>query len=143
MAEPASVVALALAVSASTVILPVTMVWVVMHADEIGEHAMALARRCHLARPRPVLTYDPPIERIAADLRRISTELRQAGRGTSAVVRQGLRMAYDDKLTDACRALGLPHALGELTEGMDRELERIRVEGLLEQAGLRIRSTVP
>ena len=39
----------------------------------------------------------------------------------------------------ACRALEVPNALGELGEGMDRELERLRMEAELERAGLRFR----
>ena len=38
--------------------------------------------------------------------------------------------AYDDRLRAACRALGIPEHLAELT-GVDREIERVRVEGVL------------
>ena len=46
--------------------------------------------------------------------------------------------AYDDRLGVACGQLGIEQHLGELT-GMDLDLERIRVEGLLEAAGLAFR----
>lgn len=42
---------------------------------------------------------------------------------------------YDEALCAACRCLGLPEHLGELT-GLDLEIERLRVEGALTDAGL-------
>ena len=42
---------------------------------------------------------------------------------------------YDDALIAACLCLGVAHHLGELT-GLDREIERLRVEGALIDAGL-------
>jgi hypothetical protein len=142
MARSASIVVLGLAVSVLAAMLPMALIWAVIHADEIAESVVAFGRRCHLLPPPRILTYDPPIERTAADLRRLSAEMRQVPRGTSAVRRRGLQMAYDDKLTEACRSLGVRHWLGELGEGTDRELERMRVEAALEEAGLRFRPPV-
>jgi hypothetical protein len=45
--------------------------------------------------------------------------------------------AYDERLSIACRELEIPEQLHEL-EGMDLELERLRVEGRLEAAGLHL-----
>jgi|SRR6476660_6154139 len=76
----------------------------------------------------------PPIERITADLHRLH-------RQRSGVARQSLvwacavREAYDEHLQQACRALNVPEYLGEL-HGFDRDIERIRVEGALQEAGL-------
>jgi hypothetical protein len=42
---------------------------------------------------------------------------------------------YDDALVAACLCLGVTHHLDELT-GLDREIERLRVEGALIAAGL-------
>jgi len=42
---------------------------------------------------------------------------------------------YDDALIAACLCLGVEHHLDELT-GLDREIERLRVEGALIDAGL-------
>jgi hypothetical protein len=42
---------------------------------------------------------------------------------------------YDDALIAACLCLGVSHHLHELT-GLDREIERLRVEGALIEAGL-------
>ena len=52
--------------------------------------------------------------------------------------RRGTTAAYDDLLVHAARALGVPDTLTGLPEGTDREAERLRVEHLLAQAGLRL-----
>ncbi|MEV5763088.1 hypothetical protein AB0L34_00705 [Micromonospora sp. NPDC052213] len=75
-----------------------------------------------------------PLEQLAADLRRLR------GQGASTDGRQPVwhgtvLRAYDDRLRLACRALGITEHLTEL-EGVDLELERVRVEGLLHTAGL-------
>ena len=119
--------------------LPVATLWVLLHADEIGERAVALGRRLRLVPPPRILTYDPPVERLAADLRRLSAGIRDIPQGMSNVRRRGMLLAYDDLLMSACRALDVPHSLNELGQGMDRDLERLRVESCLEEAGLRFR----
>ncbi|MGC5017030.1 hypothetical protein [Micromonospora sp. DT47] len=75
-----------------------------------------------------------PLELIAADLRRLGGHRLAAG-GRSAVWHGSVIDAYDDRLRAACRALGITEHMTEL-EGVDREIERVRVEGLLEAAGL-------
>ncbi|HEX6500727.1 MAG TPA: hypothetical protein VF054_17105 [Micromonosporaceae bacterium] len=76
----------------------------------------------------------PPIERIAADLRRLRRQ--RTGLATrSAVWQSAIDNAYDDRLSLGCRVLGVDEYLGELT-GLDREIERVRLEGLLQEAGL-------
>ena len=80
----------------------------------------------------------PPIERVAADLRRVHRLLAGYPSGTPAARRFGTRQAYDELLTVACRQVGVPHRLGELPEGMDREIERLRVEQSLRERGLAV-----
>jgi hypothetical protein len=58
--------------------------------------------------------------------------------GTPAARRFGTRQAYDELLVQACRQVGVPHQLGELPEGMDREIERLRVEQSLRERGLAV-----
>jgi hypothetical protein len=48
-------------------------------------------------------------------------------------------LAYDDLLCSACRALSVPHSLDRMPPGWGRDVERVRVETSLEQAGLCIR----
>ncbi|MGN9889687.1 hypothetical protein [Micromonospora sp. L31] len=81
-----------------------------------------------------------PLERIAADLRRLGGH-RLAARSRSVVWHASVIDAYDDRLRAACRALAITEHLTEL-EGVDREIERVRVEGLLAQAGLALPAAV-
>ena len=52
------------------------------------------------------------------------------------VRRRGVQMAYDDVLQDACRAVNVPESLDNVPEGLDKELERARIELALKAAGL-------
>jgi hypothetical protein len=90
-----------------------------------------------LRRPPPPPAH-PPIQELAADLRRVHRLLAQFAPGTPMARRVGTRQAYDALLADACEAVEIPHRLGELPEGMDREIERLRVEESLRTAGLGI-----
>jgi hypothetical protein len=79
-----------------------------------------------------------PIEWLARDLRRLDRQRRggvtlESVRWQAAVIR-----AYDERLCLACRCLGVTENLSPL-DGLDREIERVRVEGALEAAGLRLR----
>ncbi|MDM4722230.1 hypothetical protein QTQ03_22550 [Micromonospora sp. WMMA1363] len=75
-----------------------------------------------------------PLEQLAADLRRLGSQ-RVGANGRSAVWHGAVLRAYDERLRLACAALGISQHLDELT-GVDREIERVRVEGLLHRAGL-------
>jgi hypothetical protein len=76
----------------------------------------------------------PTIEQIAADLRRLHLQ-RLGVAGRSQVWQSAVRQAYDDRLRLACACLGVAEHLCEL-EGVDLEIERLRVEGELQAAGL-------
>lgn len=81
-----------------------------------------------------------PLEQIAADLWRLREY--RVGRGGRPVVWPLLLIqAYDDRLRMACRCLGVTEHLAEL-EGVDREIERVRVEGELHAAGLPLPAAV-
>ncbi|MEV4703676.1 hypothetical protein [Actinoplanes sp. NPDC049316] len=80
----------------------------------------------------------PCLEEVAADLRRLRRQ-RSGGPTTgSALWLAAVVRAYDDRLLIASEAYGVQHHLNEL-EGMDRELERMRVEERLRAAGLQLR----
>jgi hypothetical protein len=82
------------------------------------------------------------IQRIAADLRRLEralTTLEGADDPGSEVRREALRKAYETRLQDACRSLGVAEHLDGLS-GLDREIERLRIESVLESEGLVLRS---
>lgn len=76
----------------------------------------------------------PPIEQLARDLRRLRRHL--AGVATrNRTWHEAVCQAYDDRLRLACRCLGVPQQLDAL-DGLDLEIERIRVEGALRAEGL-------
>ncbi|HUQ59300.1 hypothetical protein [Lentzea sp.] len=89
-------------------------------------------------RPSPLVPEHRPIERIAADLRRVRRSRACFGPGESAIKKIGARQAYDALLVQACAALGVEHRLRELPEGVEREVERFRVESRLRDQGLSV-----
>ena len=81
----------------------------------------------------------PPIQQIAADLRRLNRH--RLGVATrSPVWFTAVQRAYDDRLRQASLQLRVEEHLTEL-EGIDLEVERVRVEGLLEAGGLVLRDS--
>jgi hypothetical protein len=78
----------------------------------------------------------PPIEEVAADLRRLGRQ-RSGAASSSPFWFAAVERAYDERLTLACRELEIPQYLTELA-GIDLDIERLRVEGQLEAAGLRL-----
>lgn len=96
----------------------------------------AIVDRHRRRKPRPAHL---PIERLAADLRRVDRAMRDLPDGVSIVRRRGTQQAYDALLRQACDALRVPAELDTLPDGLDRDLERARVEVELQRAGLVIR----
>ena len=95
-------------------------------------------RRCPVAAV-PTVPAGRPLERVAADVRRLRAlvvaERCGPHRGTSALRRQATRLAHVDVLAEACRCLGVEHALPRL-QGVERDLEVLRVEAALAVRGL-------
>lgn len=90
------------------------------------------------ATPAPPVPIGPPIEKVAADVRRLHRELECLPSGTSFVRASGVARAYDYVLSLACQQLEVPTRLMELPEGRPRILERLRLEFLLGECGLRV-----
>jgi hypothetical protein len=89
--------------------------------------------------PRTETVVGPTIEQIAADLRRLDRQ-RHGGIATESTAwLAAVLRAYDERLRLASRCLGVAEHL-EMLEGIDREIERVRVEGKLQAAGLALRS---
>lgn len=87
-----------------------------------------------LALDEPPAPVGPPIEQIAADLRRLNRQ--RLGIATrSTVWFTAVQRAYDERLRLACASLTIEHHLGDL-DGVDLEIERVRVEGELLAAGM-------
>ena len=111
----------------------------VFHAGAVGSVAARTARSLGLLPPAPVVPMNRAIEPIARDLRRLHLAVRNQPPGRSMARHSGVLGAYDDILLEACRALGVPDTLSDLPAGTERDAERLRVEYLLEEAGLRLR----
>jgi hypothetical protein len=123
-------------VLAEVTLMGVAVVGCALNQDRIIEVGRAVGRRLHIVAPPPPLTAGMPIERIAADLRRIRPQALRPAVGTPYSRRQAVIAAYDDALLDACRALGVSTELGLITDALERESERLRAEHELQKAGV-------
>ena len=88
--------------------------------------------------PLPLPPAPPCIEQIAADLRRLDRQRRSGPTTCSQLWLTDVVRAYDERLRMASRCLDVPEQLAVL-EGVDLDLERVRVEIALESAGLSLR----
>lgn len=114
-------------------IAPTVLFWVLLRSPGLAER---IRRRWW---PTPPVPLHPPVERIAADLRRLRRMVERPAPGTSALRRQSAQQAYDDLLAEACAALGVTHRMATAEPGMDRDVERLRVEDALRRGGLVLR----
>ena len=78
----------------------------------------------------------PPLEKLAADLRRLRPEARSPRPGVPMARQKGIVAAYDGVLVATARALECRHVPRRAAGGIDREAERLRLEDALEAAGL-------
>jgi hypothetical protein len=119
-------------------VLP-TLIFVVLARSPALLAALRRAAQSHGVLAPPPQPTGIPIERIAADLRRLDAKLdglRRAGPVPAKALKvSAAQSAYDDRLLDACRALDVPHDLLTL-RGEQRVIERFRVEAVLAGAGL-------
>jgi hypothetical protein len=76
-----------------------------------------------------------PLEQVAANLRRLRGVL-TVDEHRSAVHQIGDRVAYDQVLIQASEMLQIEHDLAKHSAGMERNIERLRVEAELERAGV-------
>ena len=76
-----------------------------------------------------------PLEQVAANLRRLRGVL-TIDEHRSAVHQIGDRVAYDQVLIQASEMLQIEHDLAKHSAGMERNIERLRVEAELERAGV-------
>ncbi|KQT93722.1 hypothetical protein ASG49_01695 [Marmoricola sp. Leaf446] len=88
-------------------------------------------------RRRPEAPTGPPLEKLAADLRRLHPDVHHPRPGTRMAKQQGVQLAYDERLAAAGTALEVPTSLLSLPlYGLEREAERMRLEHALTAAGL-------
>lgn len=103
-------------------------------------HLSWVGRALHtVAAVPPPVPSGPPIEQLAGDLRRLNG-LRMGVATRSPVWFNAVQRAYDEALRVACGQLGIDQYLDEVS-GVDLEVERLRVEGELQRAGLALRDT--
>ncbi len=117
---------------AAAVVTPTLVFWGLVRVPRVVDGIGERIRR------RRVVARSLPIEQLAADLRRVHRLLVQCPDGTPMVRRVATRDAYDELLRQACDAVDVRHELDELPEGVERDMERLRVEEALRSAGLTI-----
>jgi hypothetical protein len=117
-------------------LVPVALFGAAIHARHLAERGAELARRAHLLRKRVPPPSGPPLEKLAADLRRLRAEVRHPRPGIAMARQRGIVAAYDGVLISTAAVLEVPTTLGELDDGLDHEAERLRLEHALERAGL-------
>ena len=76
-----------------------------------------------------------PLERLATDLRRLRAAVAH-DEHRSAAHQLGNRIAYDCVLMQICAMLDIEHELDTDVSGLERDIERLRVEADLERAGV-------
>lgn len=123
---------------------PLLLVWIGIQTvfDLVFCHPWAWERRIGrglLQRVRrtpqaEVVRIRRPIEQVGADVRRLREAFGHEGMRFAKY--EGTRRAYDGVLAEAADSLELTHVLAVLPPGVDLDLERVRVERLLEDAGL-------
>ena len=123
-------------VKVGVVVAILAVLWVLPDWASYRARALRIGRALRVAAPEPPRPTGPPIERIAADARRIRAEIRRASPELPVAKRRGWLEAYDDVLVTACRSLDLEQRLDVLPEGTTHDLERERVERMLEATGL-------
>ncbi|MGH3952000.1 MAG: hypothetical protein ACRDSE_23265 [Pseudonocardiaceae bacterium] len=114
----------------AVVAAPTAGFWLALRATRL-----ATSVRDRRRRPAPD---GPPIELIAADLRRVHRTLATMAPEAPALRRRATGQAYDVLLAQACAAVQVPNRLDTVSDGLDREIERLRVEDALRSTGLRI-----
>lgn len=129
-----------LVVKVCLILAVLAVLWVLPDWDNYRHRAARVSRALRMGEPTPPTPSGPPLEQIAADIRRIRTQIKLAPPGMPVARLRGWVEAYDDVLAAACRALGLEERISALPEGVKRDLERERVERLLTRAGLQLRS---
>jgi hypothetical protein len=116
---------------------PVLMLLAISRLHPLPGRARVVLIRLHLWRREPLVPAGPPLEQLAADLRRLYAGAHFPQKGVRMPKQRGILMAYDHHLVETAQALEVPTTLPDLpAEGFDREVERLRLEHALTEAGL-------
>lgn len=115
-------------------------VWtVLLHGDGVVRALGPRVSRLRVAVRRPPAPAPRcrPLQEVAADLRRLYPAVHTPVPGTRMAKQRGVVLAYDEHLVVASTALEVTTSLLQLSPGgVDREIERLRVEHALADAGL-------
>lgn len=111
---------------------PTLLLWAALRLLPAARDALA-ARRAPRVRPA-----GPPVESLIADARRLRRAVRAPAR--NRVRRVALLQAYDETLTELCRALDVP---APALVGTDCAYARLQVEAAVEAAGVALDGTPP
>jgi hypothetical protein len=115
------------------VLAPSALFWVALRVPAWIEALRdRRAERLRITRPS-----GPPLEKLVADLRRLRAELVEH-KPSNNVRLTALVQAYDDVLESLGARLELEIRLRELPIGRDRDLERLRAESAIQEAGVPI-----
>ena len=87
---------------------------------------------------RQLRTMRRPIQVVAADVRRLARQLALVPAGAPMARRRALAAAYDDVLIEAAVLLEIPHLMRTMPDGRARDVERLRLQAALEDAGLAV-----
>ncbi|MEA2295650.1 MAG: hypothetical protein QOE86_3289 [Solirubrobacteraceae bacterium] len=117
--------------------LPALLLDMLSYSSRVVATLRRVRRRRPDAPPPLAVPDGPPIEQLAVQLRRLSAVLTAAG-PVSSVRRFGVERAYDETLIKACGALGIDQQLDQVVPE-EREFERLRVEAMVQEAGLALR----
>lgn len=117
-------------------LVPVGIMAAFLHAAFLMERVVALGRGMHLLAPPPEPPIGPPLEKLAADLRRLRPEVHSPRPGIAMARQRALVAAFDGVLVQAATALRVTTTLAELPDGLEHEAERLRLEHALELTGL-------
>ena len=109
------------------------VVFAIIFVDDACASIARTIRRVRNRRNPPIA---PALEVIVADLHRLGAA--RAAQTHNRQLRAALVASYDRRLVLACAALGVRQHLTEL-DGLDKDIERVRVEGALLTAGLVLR----
>lgn len=110
------------------------LVFAIIFVDDL---CVSTARTIRRLRKRRQPQLGPALEDIAADLHRLGAA--RLGSATNPQMRRAVLASYDRRLVLACAALDVRQHLTELS-GLDKDIERVRVEGALMSAGLVFRN---
>lgn len=126
-----------IALFAALALAPVVMLAAARRLPRLLPGTRRVLIRWHLWRRPAVEPEGPPLQQLAADLRRLYPGAHFPEKGVRMPKQRGVLMAYDHRLLETARALEVPTTLDDLPlEGFDREAERLRLEHALTRAGL-------